>query len=86
MFRLGVEAVDIKPHEDACADFTHLSRHANASGDVLGVKSRGIDVVAKSLVDGSLVVEFLADDENGLKTKHLFGADHGVERAQARVI
>lgn len=37
-------------------------------------------------VEGSLVVELLGDDGNGVLAKDLLGADHGVEGAEAGIV
>ena len=56
------------------------------AADILRVEANGVDSVVLRQKDGAFVVEALRNDGDAGLTKHLPGANNGIERAKAGVI
>ena len=71
---LGVEDVDIEPHFDARANFAEAGFEAIARADIAGVVGDRIEVVGLGDVDGALILEALADEEDRVEPEDFFRA------------
>ena len=67
--------------------FTEVHADAPDSGNgVFGVEGNSVDAKMVADVEGSLVVEFLGDDGEGVLAKDLLGAHHGIEGAETGIV
>ena len=78
---------DVKDSFGAGKLFAEVHADAPDSGDgVFGVEGNGVDSKMVADVEGSLVVELLGYNSDGVLAKDLLGADHGVEGAETGIV
>lgn len=78
---------DVKDSFGAGKLFTEVHPDAPESGDgISGVEGNGVDAKMVADVEGSLVVELLRYNGDGVLAKDLLGADHRVEGAETGIV